>query len=108
MNQGAFVGFALQPDFAFVCINDSFHQAEAQTATTNRLHSRIGTAEELLEDARLVVVGDPDPGIPNMDEYLPASYFGFDVNASAAGCIFDRVFYDVIDGLRQMRAIPVY
>jgi hypothetical protein len=90
----------LDPDTAAMYLHDLFGNGEPKTSSTLGLRVRAVDLVELLENSRLMLLGDAGPGISYTDVEVPVHHLCRHLHLTHVGEL-DGVAYEVKEDLRE-------
>src|SRR5262249_22451447 len=101
----AFAGLRLQPDVAAHAADELVADVEAEPGTADAAgHLRVD-AVELLEDAALLVDGDPEALVANVEDHVALVRLDADLDHAAIRRVLDRVLDEVDEHLPDLVAV---
>src|SRR5215207_9512560 len=96
---------ALDLDAAVVALDDRLHDRQAEAGARDRPLGRFATAEEAVEEERLLLRRDADSRVDDFDQRVAVPRRDPDVDPSAFGGEFQGIGHQVVEHLGQAAAI---
>ena len=100
--------FATQIDGFAVCLQDVFHNREAQACATLLARAPLVGAVETLKDSGYILFGNASAVVAHLDEHLVKQVYEFDGGAATLVAVADRVDYEVYEHLLDVVAVGLH